>query len=118
MQSEFDDKPRNEAYSKAFKLQVVKDYLSGEGSQESLALMYNITSRSMVSQWMKLYNSGKEIKCYDPKGEVYTMKAHRTTFEERLEKVKFILGHDKDYKQAAEKYVLPYSLFIIGLIII
>lgn len=106
----FDEKPRNKSYSKEFKLQVVSDYLNGDGSQESLALKYNIPSRSMVSQWVKLYNSGKEIKDYDPKGEVYAMKARRTTFEERLEIVRFVLDHDKDYKLAAEKYTLPYSL--------
>src|SRR5690554_6589382 len=38
------------------------------------------------------------------------MKARRTTFEERLEIVKYVLDHDKNYKQAAEKYLLPYSL--------
>ena len=109
-QSVFEEKPRNKSYSKEFKLQVVKDYLNGEDSQESLALKYKITSRSMVSRWVKLYNSGKELEDYDPKGEVYTMKARRTTFKERLEIVKYVLDHDTNYKQAAEKYVLPYSL--------
>lgn len=108
-ESAFDEKHRNGSYSKEFKLQIVKEYLSGEGSQESLALKYNI-SISMVHQWVKLYNSGKEIKDYDPKGEVYTMKARRTTFEERLEIVNFVLDHDKQYKLAADKYFLPYSL--------
>ena len=109
-QGVFNENFRNKSYSKEFKLQVVKDYLNGEGSQESLALKYKITSRSMVSQWVKLYNSGKELEDYDPKGEVYTMKARSTTFEERLEIVKYVLDHDKNYKQAAEKYLLPYSL--------
>ena len=108
-ESVFDEKPRNQSYSKDLKLQVVKEYLNGEGSLGDLALKYNIT-KSIVSKWVKLYNSGKEIKDYDPKGEVYTMKARRTTFEERLEIVKFVLDHDKEYKLAAEKYFLPYSL--------
>lgn len=108
-ESVFDEKPRNQSYSKDLKLQVVKEYLSGEGSLGDLALKYNIT-KSIVFKWVKLYNSGKEIKDYDPKGEVYTMKARRTTFEERLEIVKFVLDHDKQYKLAADKYFLPYSL--------
>lgn len=106
----FDNKVRNKSYSKDFKLQVVNDYLLGGGSQDSIALKYNISSKGMVSRWVMLYNSGKEIKDYDPKGEVYTMKARHTTFEERLEIVKFVLDHNKDYKLAAEKYFIPYSL--------
>lgn len=109
-QSIFDNKPRNKSYSKELKLQVVKEYLSGEGSHESLALKYNISCDGIVTQWIKLYNSGKEIKDYNPKGEVYTMKARRTTFEERLEIVKFVLDNNRNYKLAAEKYLLPYSL--------
>lgn len=109
-ESVFEDKPRNKSYSKEFKLQVVNDYLSGRGSHLTIASKYNISSVNMVSRWVKLYNSGEEIKDYDPKAEVYTMKARRTTFEERLEIVKFILDHDMDYKLAAEKYLLPYSL--------
>ena len=109
-ESTFEEKQRNGSYSKELKHEVVKEYLNGEGSQESIALKYNISSRSMVSQWVKMYNSGKEIKDYDPKGVVYSMKARRTTFEERLEIVKFILDHNNEYKLASEKYCLPYSL--------
>lgn len=106
----FNDNTRNKSYSKEFKLQVVKEYLNDEGSMPDIALKYGIPSDSMVSQWVKVYNSGKELEDYDPKGEVYTMKARRTTFEERLEIVKYVLDYDKNYKQAAEKYLLPYSL--------
>jgi transposase-like protein len=109
-QTAFDIKPRNKSYSRQLKLQVVKEYLIGGESLESIALKYNISSKAMVSRWVMLYNNGKEIKDYNPKGEVYTMKARHTTFEERFEIVKFVLDHDKDYKLAAEKFLLPYSL--------
>ena len=106
----FDVKPRNRTYSKDLKIKVVQDYLNGEGSQESIALKYNISSKSIVYNWVKLYNIGKKIEDYNPKGEVYTMKARRTTFVERLEIVNYVLEHNKEYKLASEKYLLPYSL--------
>lgn len=105
----FNDKPRNQSYSKEFKLQVIQDYFNDGQSYLALAAKYNI-SKSMVFQWIKLYNSGKEIEDYDPKGVVYSMKSRHTTFEERLEIVKFVLDHEKEYKLAAEEYQLPYSL--------
>jgi transposase-like protein len=56
------------------------------------------------------YNSHKEIKDYDPKGDVYMTKARKTTFEERLEIVKYCLENGKSYKLAAEHYEQPYHL--------
>lgn len=106
----FDDKPWNKSYSKELKLQVIQDYFEGKGSQYDLAFKYNILSPSMVTSWLKVYNSGKELRNYNPKGEVYKMKARKTTFEERLEIVKFILDHDKQYPLAASKFKLTYSL--------
>lgn len=37
------------------------------------------------------------------------MKARKTTFEERLEIVKYVLSNDNDYKGAADKYSVPYA---------
>ena len=38
------------------------------------------------------------------------MKARKTTFEERLEIVKYCLENNKDYSSTASKYNIPYSL--------
>jgi transposase-like protein len=37
-ESIFDDKPRNNCYSREFKLQVVKEYLSGQGSLNDIVV--------------------------------------------------------------------------------
>ena len=76
---------------------------------EALANKYNISSDEIVRQWILKYNSGIEIKDYNPKGDVYTMKSRKTTFEERLEIVNYILSNDNDYKGAADKYTVPYA---------
>ena len=37
------------------------------------------------------------------------MKARKTTLEERLEIVQYVLANDYDYKGAADKYSVPYA---------
>ena len=105
----FDYSPVNKAYSKELKQQVINDYLNGIDSLEGLINKYNISSREIVRQWIIKYNKGIEIKDYDPKGDVYTMNSRKTTYEERLEIVNYVLAHDNDYKGAADKYSVPYA---------
>ena len=79
-ESAFEISSTNKAYSKEFKEQVIKEYLEGKDSLEGLANKYNISSDEIVRQWILKYNSGIEIKDYNPKGDVYTMKSRKTTF--------------------------------------
>jgi transposase-like protein len=37
------------------------------------------------------------------------MKSRKTSFEERLEIVKYVLDNNNDYKGAADKYGVPYA---------
>ena len=99
----------NKSYSKEMKLIIIKEYLSGKDSLEGLANKYNISSDEIVRQWVLKYNNGIEIRDYDPKGDVYTMKSRKTSFEERLEIVKYVLDNNNDYKGTADKYGVPYA---------
>jgi transposase-like protein len=101
---------RNKSYSKEFKEQVISDYLNGKGSLADLTYKYKISSRSIVSMWVLNYNNGIEIRDYDPKHEVYTMKARKTTLDERIEIVEYCIANKQNYKLAADKYSIPYSL--------
>lgn len=105
----FEETTSNKSYSKELKSKVIHEYLSGQNSLEGLANKYNISSREIVRKWVLKYNSGIEITDYDPKGDVYTMKSRKTTFEERLEIVNYVLANDFDYKGAADKYSVPYA---------
>lgn len=107
--SAFDSSNRNKSYSKEFKMNVIKSYLSDKYSCLELSGKYNI-ALSMVKRWIKMYNNGIEIKDYDPKGDIYTMKSRKTTFEERLEIVKWVIANDMNYKEAANKYGIKYAL--------
>jgi transposase-like protein len=105
----FDSSSYNKTYPKELKERVINDYLNGVDSLERLANKYNISKAEIVRQWILKYNRGIEIKDYDPKGDVYTMKSRKTTFEERLGIVNYVISHDNDYKGAAHKYSVPYA---------
>ena len=99
----------SKSYTKEFKEQVIKEYLLGGISFSDLANKYNISTSEVVRRWVLKYNNGMEIKDYNPKSEVYTMKARKTTLDERIEIVRYVLTHDNDYKGAADKYSVPYA---------
>lgn len=105
----FDTSNRNKTYSKEFKESVAEEYSSGKYSLPDLVAKYNI-SYSVVRQWVNKWYNGIEIKDYDPKGDVYTMKSRKTTFEERVEIVKWVIENNMSYKDAADKYAITYAL--------
>ena len=100
----------NTAYSSDFKIMCVEAVLSGKGSVNDIVAKYNISSEYVLRNWIKQYNTNKELKDYDPKREVYMADARRkTTLEERKEIVEYCIAHDRNYKDAASKYGVSYS---------
>ena len=108
-ESILEERRRNKGYSKELKKQGIKEYKEGGISTQDLANKYNISTREIVRQWILKYNDGIEIRQYDPKGDVYKMKSRKTTIEERIEIVEYVLDNDNDYKGAADKYAVPYT---------
>lgn len=104
----FEELNINNSYTSEFKIKVIKEYLDGKGSLADIAARNNITD-SMVIRWLNKYNNGEEIKDYNPKSEVYSMKSRKTTLEERIEIVKYALDNNNDYKGAADKFLVPYA---------
>lgn len=104
-------RPKNSSYTKEFKINVVEDYLSGNGSLEDICNKYQIPSDYTLRQWIAKYNDLKELEDYKPRPEVYTKMAYRkkTTQEEREEIVKYCIEHNKDYKGTAALYDVSYS---------
>ena len=100
----------NASYSSDFKMMCVEAVLSGEGSIDDIVAKYRISSRGVLRSWLTLYNTGKELKDYDPKREVYMAEARRkTTLDERREIVEYCIAHNRDYKGTAAKYEVSYS---------
>ncbi len=101
---------KNRTYSKEFKIKCVEAVMNGEGSVDDIIARYGISSRSVLRQWIKVYNANRELKDYDPKQEVYMAEAGRkTTFEERKEIVNYCISHNRDYKNTAAKHGVSYS---------
>ena len=106
----FDLTNTNASYTKAFKEQVVLDYLNGEGSFVELATKYNIGDGSTINKWIKDYNSHIELKDYIPGGkEIYMTKSRKVSKQERIEIVEYCINHDLDYVATAKIYETTYA---------
>lgn len=107
--SAFGTSHKNRSYSKDFKISLIEEYISGKYSMPNLSAKHNISTR-VISNWIDKWYNGIEIEDYDPKGDVYTMKSKKTTFEERLEIVKWVIENNMSYKDAADKFSTTYAL--------
>lgn len=105
----FTKKTKKRSYSKEFKMELVKKYISGEASSVDLAHQYDISS-GLLRNWIRMYNANIELKDYNPKQEVYMAKARRkTTIDERKEIVNYCIEHNRNYKETAALYNVSYS---------
>lgn len=102
-------KKGNNKYTAEIKQQAVEDYLQGKGSQRTICRKYHILSKETLVNWIKVYNSNRELRDYIPRPEVYVAMRKKTTREERQEIVTYCLEHGKDYKGTAAKYEVSYS---------
>ena len=106
----FINKTGNASYSSNFKIECVKAVLAGEGSVDDIVAKYNISSREVLRQWIKRYNTNRELKDYKPEREIYMASARRkTTIEERKEVVEYCIAHNRNYKETASLYDVSYS---------
>ena len=105
----FHFKEGNNSYSAGTKQAAVEDYLQGEGSLREVCRKYSIPSTYTLRDWIKVYNSNRELRDYSPKPEVYVAMAKKTTREERQEIVQYCLEQGKDYKGTSIKYDVSYA---------
>ena len=80
-----------------------------KGSMRDLCYKHDISSMTILLNWINSYNSHEELKDYNPKGDVYMTKRRKTTLEERNEIVQYCLEHNKEYKLAAEHFDVSYA---------
>ena len=99
----------NRSYTAEEKRQAVEEYLQGKGSLREISRKYHILSKHTLRQWIKVYNSNRELRNYDPRPEVYVAMSKKTTKEERQKIVSYCLEHEKDYKGTAAYYEVSYS---------
>ena len=99
----------NSNYTAQEKQHAVEEYLQGKGSLREICRKYNIPGKTTLREWIRVYNSNREQRDYDPKPEVYVAMPKKTTKEERQEIVQYCLEHGKDYKGTAVQYGASYS---------
>ena len=101
---------KNKKYSIELKVQAVKDWNEGKGSQLAICKKYGILSHTQLQQWILWYNGHREFKeRSSAKGEIYMTKGRKTTQEERAEIVAFCIEHNKDYGLTVETYNVSYQ---------
>jgi len=100
---------KNKIYLESVKIQAVKEYLDGRASQSEICRRYEISSHGILHQWIKKYNSHEKLKSSGSGGRTIMTKGRITTFEERIEIVKYCIEHDRNYNETAEKYKVSYQ---------
>ena len=90
-------------------MQAVREYLDGKASYMDLMRKYKVSNGSVVSGWIKQYNSHGDFQDRKTGSEVYMAKGRKTSFEERQEIVAYCLAHETNYRAAAEAYDVSYQ---------
>lgn len=100
---------KNVSYSEETKHAAVEEYLSGVASQLDICKKYKIRSKTQLSNWVLKYNDHEKLKSSGTGGKPIMTKGRNTTFEERIEIVKYCIEHDRNYNETAEKYKVSYN---------
>ena len=102
------EKSENNVYTPELKRKAVMDYLNGEESLRSVAARYGLRSKKQLTQWIKVYNSGREFQRKTSGGS--RMKESRsTTVEERVQIAKDCIANGGNYGETALKYKVSYQ---------
>jgi len=100
---------KNVCYSEEVKYAAVQEYLQGTTSQLDICRKYNIRSATQLSRWILKYNSHERLKSSSSGGKTIMTKGRNTTFEERIEIVKFCIEQNRNYNETAEKFKVSYQ---------
>ena len=95
-------------YSSELKTKAVNDYLAGKGSQQTIAALYGLRSKTQLQKWIKMYNEGKDFLNKMSGGSRMTT-SRKTTKEERIKIVKECLESGCNYGECAIKYNVSYQ---------
>lgn len=101
---------RNRVYTPEAKLNAVRDYLSGKGSQLEICKKYKIRNTHCLRGWIKVYNAHGDFSSRKYSGGGSCMKQGRTTTqEERVQIAKECIASGKNYGEIAQKYQVSYQ---------
>lgn len=96
-------------YSKELKTSAVLDFLAGKYSSRDVIRKYEISSRSVLARWVKIYNGHRELEETKKRMSISMTKGRSTTFEERLEIVMYCIQHERNYHETAHYFDVSYQ---------
>lgn len=99
----------NKNYPYTLKEQAILSYLNDEGSLDDICIKFKIHSRSQLRQWILKYNSPEELKTSGTGGTKIMTKGRKTTYEERIDIVKYCIEHQNNYAKTAEHFKVSYQ---------
>lgn len=100
---------KNMVYSIELKTSAVQDYLAGGGSYMDICKRYGIKSTHQLRDWILKYNSHEKFKTSGTGGTPIMTKGRATTYEERIEIVKYCIEHQNNYVETAQKFQVSYQ---------
>ena len=100
---------KNTTYSAELKSLAVKDYLSGVGSLMEVCKKYGIKSNRQLRNWILKYNGHEKIRTSRTGGASIMTKGRATTYDERIEIVKYCIEHQNNYTETAQKFQVSYQ---------
>ena len=100
---------KNTAYSAELKMAAVNDYLAGAGSYMAICKKYGIKSTAQLQKWVLKYNSHEKLKSSGTGGTLIMTKGRATTYDERVEIVKYCIEHQNNYAKTAQKFQVSYQ---------
>jgi len=100
---------KNIAYSAELKVAAVEEYLAGGTSHMDICGKYGIKSTRQLRNWILKYNGHEMLKSSGAGGSPVMTQGRATTYDERIEIVKFCIEHQNNYAQTAEKFQVSYQ---------
>ncbi|WP_143464217.1 helix-turn-helix domain-containing protein, partial [Secundilactobacillus pentosiphilus] len=98
-------------YSQQTKEEAVLAYLNGEGSLIDISEKFGLRSKTQLRNWIRkfTYNETNQTLTATPSRKKVSVMGRKTTFEERIEIVEYVVKDNHSYNQAAEKYQVSYQ---------
>jgi transposase-like protein len=97
------------SYSGELKTQAVKDYLAGDGSLMEICKRYGIKSTRQLRNWILKYNGHEMLKSSGTGGTPIMTKGRATTYDEKVEIVKYCIENQHNFAETAQKFQVSYQ---------
>lgn len=104
----FEYSTKNKYYDEKLKLSAINDYLNKSATSSEICFKYNISSISVLLNWVNNYNSHKCINS-NLRRKTNMTKSRKTTFEERVKLVSQCIENNYNYAYIIDKYNVSYN---------